>query len=260
MLSQDKEFERFTQKVYAKTGLDLSQYKRKQMERRIRSLMKSTNVDNLDQYFLLIDKNKEHFDKFMDHITINVSEFFRNLAQWNYLQKNIIPQLLTNTSNLKIWSAGCSTGEEPYSLAIMLTEHFPRTKFVIHATDLDKEVLRKAQLGNYNEKALSNVDKQLVDKYFINKDTFFTIKDHLKNNIVFKQNNLLKDTFDTNYDLILCRNVVIYFTEETKFDLYKKFYKSLKPAGIFFTGNTEQIFHSKEIGFQSVAPFFYQKL
>jgi chemotaxis protein methyltransferase CheR len=258
-LDQELEFQRFVQKVYKKTGLDLSQYKQKQMERRIRSLMKANNLDSLDHYFSLIDKSKELFDKFMDHLTINVSEFFRNPAQWDYLQKNVLPKLAHGKESLKVWSAGCSTGEEPYSLAIMLSEFMIHKKFVIHATDLDTEVLRKANIGSYNVKAVANLENRLVAKYFVLQGANYVVKDELKKNIRFVQNNLLKDQFEKNYDLILCRNVVIYFTEETKFELYKRFFAALKPGGVFFTGNTEQIFRAKEIGFQPMAPFFYQK-
>ncbi|MDW7674179.1 MAG: protein-glutamate O-methyltransferase CheR [Bacillota bacterium] len=255
----DQEFERFIQKIYKKTGLDLSQYKRKQMERRIRSLMKSHNINELDEYFLLLDKSKAHFDKFMDHLTINVSEFFRNPVQWAYLKNTIIPKISVGKDSLKVWSAGCSTGEEPYSLAMMLNEVWKNKKFAIHATDLDREVLRKANLGIYNEKALVNVEKSLLNKYFTNVESVFTVKDELKKNIKFMQQNLLKDSFEKGFDVILCRNVVIYFTEETKFVLYQKFFEALRPGGVFFTGNTEQIFRAKEIGFTSIAPFFYQK-
>ena len=259
-MNEDLEFERFIEKIHKKSGLDLSQYKRKQMERRIRSLMKSNNIDNLEDYFLLLDRSKEHYDKFTDHLTINVSEFFRNIAQWDYLRNTIVPRLVANTDSLKVWSAGCSTGEEPYTLAIMLSETLGATKkFSIHATDLDREVLRKANLGIYNERALANVDNKLIDKYLEKNGTTFVVKDILKKHINFRQHNLLKDSFETNYDLILCRNVVIYFTEETKFELYKRFNTSLKTGGVFFTGNTEQIFRSKEIGFNSIAPFFYEK-
>lgn len=258
-MDQELEFQRFVQKVHKKSGLDLSQYKQKQMERRIRSLMKSNNIENLDHYFDVIDKNKEHFDKFMDHLTINVSEFFRNPVQWQTLQKTILPKLTRNKDTFKVWSAGCSTGEEPYSLAIMLNEALNGKRFTIHATDLDQEVLRKANLGIYNEKAVANLDQKLINKYFIKHPTGYTVNNELKKNIKFSKNNLLKDAFDKNYDLILCRNVVIYFTEDTKFELYKKFYNSLRTGGVFFTGNTEQIFRAKEIGFQSIAPFFYQK-
>jgi chemotaxis protein methyltransferase CheR len=258
-LDQELEFQRFVQKVHKKTGLDLSQYKQKQMERRIRSLMKSNNLDSLDHYYALIDKSKEHFEKFMDHLTINVSEFFRNPVQWEYLQKNILLRLAQGKESLNVWSAGCSTGEEPYSLAIILNEAMSHKKFVIHATDLDLEVLRKANIGSYHIKALTNLENRLVAKYFTLQDSNYVVKDELKKNIRFYQNNLLKDQFEKNFDLILCRNVVIYFTEETKFELYKSIFAALKPGGVFFTGNTEQIFRSKEIGFQSIAPFFYQK-
>ncbi|MGF7186714.1 chemotaxis protein methyltransferase CheR [Desulfitispora alkaliphila] len=254
-----EEFERFIEKFKNKSGIDLNFYKRKQMERRIRSFARSNGQVDLDQFFDIINSHNEIYKKFVNHLTINVSEFFRNPAQWDTLIKKVIPELIQKNKNLKIWSAGCSTGEEPYTLAIILERDFPTLKYSIHASDLDDEVLKKAEIGLYGDKAIVNVNKSDLQKYFTKQGNFFSVNSSLKKNIKFSKQNLLKDSFDKNFDLILCRNVVIYFTEESKFELYKRFYQSLRPGGVFFTGNTEQIFNSRDIGFQSIAAFFYQK-
>ncbi|KAB2952270.1 protein-glutamate O-methyltransferase CheR [Heliorestis acidaminivorans] len=255
------DYEIFIKKVHTKSGLDLSNYKRPQMERRIRTLMRSQGASDLVSYFSIIDRDSNQYQKFIDHLTINVSEFLRNPSQWDVLRNKILPQLLKENPKLKVWSAGCSTGEEPYSLAITMLEARCDMTHKIIASDIDREVLRKAQIGLYGSKSLANIPDALVKKYFIEQGSgFYQVKDELKKHIKFQQHNLLKDSFESNVDLILCRNVVIYFTEETKSLLYKRFYQSLRKGGILFTGSTEQIFQAREIGFSTAATFFYQKL
>lgn len=242
-----------------KFNLDLDGYKRPQMERRINSLMRTLGMKDYKDFVFQMQKDKNIYNRFIDHITINVSEFFRNEAQWNVLKEKIIPLLLKERKNLKIWSAGCSTGEEPYTLAMVLNEYFPHGKHKILATDFDMGVLNKANEGLYSNKQIEAIPKNLLKKYFNIHKSGFQANDKLKNIITFKRHNLLKDPFDNDFDLILCRNVVIYFTEETKTNLYTRFYNSLRNNGILFTGSTEQIIQAREIGFTSVALFFYQK-
>ena len=250
----------FINKLYKRKGLDLAGYKRPQMERRINSLMRMVNVVDYNEYLDLIDKNPEHYHKFMDTLTINVSEFYRNPAQWETLIKAIIPMLTKESGNsLKIWSAGCSTGEEPYTLAMIFDNEFPQIRAQIFASDIDLEVLAKAKNGVYLDKAVANLPKSYLNKYFTTEDKKVIVKNELKNKIKFSQQNLLSDNFDKNFDLILCRNVVIYFTEETKHNLYIKFNESLKMKGVLFTGSTEQIFQARDIGFDLIQSFFYQK-
>ncbi|MBC9785059.1 protein-glutamate O-methyltransferase CheR [Heliobacterium chlorum] len=254
------EYELFIKKVHAKSGLDLGNYKRPQMERRIRTLMRSQGVNDLLSYFNLIDKDAEQYRKFIDHLTINVSEFFRNPGQWDVLTNKILPLLLKENPQLKVWSAGCSTGEEPYSLAMTMMESRCDLRNKVLATDIDKEVLRKAQLGIYSAKSLANMSPEMVKKYFDDQGGgFFRVKDEVKRQVKFQQQNLLKDSFESNFDLILCRNVVIYFTEETKTMLYKRFHQAMRKGGILFTGSTEQIFQARELGLTTAATFFYQK-
>lgn len=240
--------------------LDLTGYKRPQMERRINSLMRNMQIDSYDNFIEIMKNDRTIFNRFLDHLTINVSEFFRNQSQWDVLKDKIFPLLLENNKNLKIWSAGCSTGEEPYTLAMILKEHFPHGNHSILATDFDQRVLNKAKEGIYTEKAVSGIPDGYLKKYFQNlNDSSYQAKEDLKKLITFKTHNLLKDPFESNFDLILCRNVVIYFTEETKEQLYRNFHQSLRHHGVLFTGSTEQIIQAREIGFNSIAVFFYQK-
>ncbi len=252
-------YEFFLQNLQRRKGLDLTGYKRPQMERRINSLMRSLQICDYNAYLDLMDKEQQHWRKFVDTLTINVSEFYRNPPQWEILQTKIIPDLLKQTRSLKLWCAGCSTGEEPYTLAMVLMMNFPKISFSITATDIDEEVLKKAASGMYNEKAVVNLPKSYL-KYFTRQEANFTISDEIKRKVKFHRHNLLKERFDKNYDMILCRNVVIYFTEESKNYLYRNFHAALKPGGVLFTGSTEQIFQSREIGYSLVSSFFYKKV
>ncbi len=252
-------YEWFVIKFRERSGIDLSSYKRPQMERRIKSLMRSQNVNSYEEYIRLLAQDAAHYQKFLDHMTINVSEFFRNQSHWNILQDKVVPELLQNNSMLRVWSAGCSTGEEPYSLAMTLLEKAPGKFQKILATDLDNKVLEKAQKGIYNAKAVAGVPGSWLKKYFTSREDNFIIKDELKKWVTFQKHDLLKDSYPTNCDLILCRNVVIYFTEEAKTRLYQRFHQALRKGGVLFIGSTEQIFQARELGLTSIATFFYQK-
>jgi chemotaxis protein methyltransferase CheR len=252
-------YEYFLRELNKNFDLDLLGYKRPQMERRINSLMRTLQIKTYEEFIKKMREDQKIFNRFIDHLTINVSEFFRNKAQWDVLKEKIIPMLLLNNKHLKIWSAGCSTGEEPYTLAMILREHFPEGNHSILATDFDTRVLNKATSGIYSQKEASGIPEPYLKKYFIFKNNIYQVDSSLTKLISFKKHNLLKDTFESNFDLILCRNVVIYFTDETKNQLYRKFFNSLISKGVLFTGSTEQIIQAREIGFKSVAIFFYQK-
>jgi len=252
-------YETFLQDLRIRKGLDLTGYKRPQMERRINSLMRSLKVADYIAYLELLGKEIQHWRKFLETLTINVSEFYRNPAQWEVLVAKIIPELIQKSGSLKIWSAGCSTGEEPYTLAMVLMTRFPGVIFNLQATDIDDEVLNKAKNGVYNDKALANLPQNYTARFFRPEGNNFTISDEVKKKVRFAKHNLLKEQFDRNYDLIMCRNVVIYFTEDSKAVLYRKFFDALKPGGVLFTGSTEQIFQAREIGYSLASSFFYKK-
>lgn len=252
-------YEWFIRRVLQLTGIELVSYKRPQMERRIRSFMNSQGIATYEECVKAINEKEEFRRRFTDHLTINVSEFFRNPAQWKVLQDEIIPELLKDRGRLKTWSAGCSTGEEPYTLAITLQEKAPSRFDSILATDLDQKALEKAQQGVYGSRSVAGLTPMQLQKYFVQQGDNYLIKEDVKRNVVFRQHDLLKDPFPGNCDLILCRNVVIYFTEEAKNHLYTRFQQALRKGGVLFIGSTEQIFQTRELGLKSIATFFYQK-
>ncbi|MCH5253487.1 MAG: protein-glutamate O-methyltransferase CheR [Lachnospiraceae bacterium] len=254
------DYEYFKKAVLDLTKIDLSAYKEKQMKRRIDTLISKNKITGYDNYVAALKKDTRLFDEFVNYLTINVSEFYRNPEQWQIMDKEIFPELIKKFGkNLKIWSAACSTGDEPYSLVMALSRHLPLEQIKIHATDIDKQVIAKAKTGLYAEKSIASVPDDLKKKYFTKIGPSYQISNDIKARVEFKEHNLLKDTYPTDCHLIVCRNVLIYFTEEAKEEVFRKFQKNIKPGGFLFIGSTEQIINYKEIGFVRKNSFFYGK-
>lgn len=254
-------YEVFKKDIFQLTKIDLNAYKERQMKRRIDTLITKNGIHSYQEYVKLIQGDKEKFEEFVNYLTINVSEFYRNPDQWDLLEKSVLPDLFQKFGKpLKIWSAACSTGDEPYSLVMLLSKFMPLNKIEIIATDIDKQIIEKAKAGLYVDKSLKTLPKEFIDKYFekVN-DRTYAISDSVKSRVKFQQHNLLKDTYPQNCDLIVCRNVMIYFTEEAKIEIYKNFNNALKKEGVLFVGSTEQMVQPKELGFESIHSFFYCK-
>lgn len=254
-------YEEFTQNIKRLTGVDLSLYKEGQMKRRLTSLYEKKGCKSFQEYFRVIQSNHEALNEFLDRMTINVSEFYRNQKRWEVLEKKILPSLLASSKKLKIWSAACSTGEEPYTIAMILSNFMPLHQIDILATDIDENVIARAKLGLYPERSLAEVPANMRQKYFTQEGSgFYKVADEIKRTVTFKKHNLLADRFDAGYDLIVCRNVLIYFTEEAKNTLYEKFSTALKKDGVFFVGSTEQIFNPINYQLETLDTFFYKKI
>ncbi len=254
------DYEYFKKAVFDLTKIDLNAYKEKQMKRRIDTLISKNKIVGYENYVSVLKTDQTKFEEFVNYLTINVSEFYRNVDQWQLLDKDVFPELISRYwKNLKIWSAACSTGDEPYSLVMALSRHLPLNQIRIYATDLDKQVIEKAKLGLYGEKSVAGVPADLKKKFFTKIGPSYQISDEVKSRVEFKEHNLLKDTYPTDFHLIVCRNVLIYFTEEAKDEVFRKFQKSLKPGGYLFIGSTEQIINYREVGFDRKNSFFYQR-
>ena len=254
------DYEYFKKEILALTAIDLNSYKEKQMKRRIDTLISKNRITGYDSYVHALKTDRAIFDEFVNYITINVSEFYRNPDQWMLMDEVVIPELIQRFGkNLKIWSAACSTGDEPYSLVMALSKHLPLNQIKIFATDLDKQVIAKAKVGLYSDKSIAAVPEDLKKKYFTQVGPSFKIADEIKSRVEFKEHNLLKDTYPTDCQMIVCRNVLIYFTEEAKEDVFRKFQKALPKGGVLFIGSTEQIMNYKEIGLDRKSSFFYIK-
>jgi len=259
-ISSSWDYERFKKSVLDLTKIDLSAYKENQMKRRIDTLISKHHITGYEHFVESLRKDKALFDEFVTYLTINVSEFYRNPEQWQLLDKKIFPELIQKFGKtLRIWSAACLTGDEPYSLVMALSKYIPLENIRITATDLDKQIIAKAKTGMYAEKSIAAVPPDLKKQFFTKLGPSYQISDKIKARVDFKEHNLLKDPYIDRCHLIVCRNVLIYFTEEAKDQCFAKFNKSLVPSGVLFIGSTEQIINFKDLGYDRKSSFFYQK-
>ena len=252
--------------IKRRLNIDLTNYKDEQMKRRLDSWLVRVHASTWNDYFGWLSSDPAELERFRNYLTINVTEFFRDQNRWDFLRQEILPYLLTRSSGnrpvggLKLWSAGCSIGAEPYTLAIMMNEATPSQKYSLLATDLDRGALHKARSrGPYLESDIRNLDAALLQKYFTPAAPFY-VKEGLQKSICFKEQDLLADPFERSFDLIVCRNVVIYFTTEAKEVLYAKFADALRPGGVLFLGGTELISGPTKFGLQNFGISFYKKV
>ncbi len=249
-------------------GVDLDCYKDVQMQRRLQTFLHRSGYANWPALFRAIQDSPEDLNRLRDHLTINVSYFFRDPDKYTYLQEVIAPELMRGRPNLRVWSAGCSHGHEPYSLIVVLTELAgPYRQHQIYATDIDGAAIEWAQAGGpYTAEEVAYVPADLLARYFsLRGGRYWFNYPSLQRKIMFSQHNLTADPFvlpgtgEGEFDLIVCRNVVIYFTAESKQQLYRRFYDALRPGGVLFIGGTEIISKASEIGFDTIAMSFYRR-
>ncbi len=250
----------FCRHVKTRTGLDLSAYKRGQMERRIRAQASRVGAASLEAFWHTLGRDAEALRAFLDRVTINVSEFFRNPEKFDELRERFLPTLLRDAGGpCSIWSAGCSYGAEAYSLAILLDSHFAQARYRIWATDVDLGVLAKARQGLYAPEDVRHVPPKALERCFEPEGAHLRVLPSVRHSVEFARHDLLTDAFPRGVDLILCRNVVIYFTDEAKQRLFTRFAAALRPGGIILLGSTERIADAAALGLSSPCPFFYRK-
>lgn len=252
--------------IKQKLKIDLENYKDEQMKRRLDSWLVRARANSWDDYFNLLSSNSDEMEKFRNYLTINVTEFFRDTNRWHALQEEILPYLLKTLpgpralTGLKIWSAGCSIGAEAYTLAMMMAEIAPLQRYSLLATDLDRGALQRAKArGPYTADDIRNLSLAQREKYLACNSPYY-VMESLQKSIRFQEQDLLADHFDSGFDLIVCRNVVIYFTAEAKDKLYTKFCAALRPGGILFMGGTEIISGAAKYGLQNFGISFYKKI
>ncbi|MBO8137489.1 MAG: protein-glutamate O-methyltransferase CheR [Desulfotomaculum sp.] len=254
------DFNEFKNQVHKSFGLDLNSYKENQLQRRLSNLLVRKKLSDFGQLFTVISRDRQEYVKFLDYLTINVTEFFRDVKMFNILEERVLPELLAKGRKLKIWSAACSIGAEPYSVAIILDQLTPGVTHHIDATDLDQTILQKAKEGIYTADAVKNVSSERLKKYFTVRGDKYIINQQIKDKVDFSQHDLLKDNYPRGYDLILCRNVTIYFTREAQEKVNRRFVGSLNPGGYLFIGGSETIFNYVELGLNKTSPCFYKKV
>jgi chemotaxis protein methyltransferase CheR len=257
---EDLDFLWFVKKIKQSTAIDLSQYKETQMKRRLTTFRSKKGYDTFLAFYDAMMKDRGLYNEFLDRLTINVSEFWRNPNRWEVLERKFIPELLLNAHRIRCWSAACSTGEEPYTLAMILAEKNALRNADITASDIDEGALSQAREAVYAERSVREVPPHYLAQYFARSASGYTVAAELRRAVKFKKQDLLTEPFDSAaQDLIICRNVTIYFTENAKHMLYGKFAQSLKPGGLLFVGSTEQIFSPERYGLEMVESYFYRK-
>lgn len=256
----EQEYIYVKKKIGELTKVDLDKYGSNQMMRRLDGFLSRARATSVAEYFKLLEKDVKELTKLQDFLTINVSEFFRDTAHFSVLEDVILPDLLRKTKRLNIWSVGCSNGAEPYSVAIILEKLSPGVNHRILATDIDKNILSQAAAGGpYRPADVKNLPKALALKYLFSRDENYWVIEELRKKVAFRQHDLTGDVFEGAFDLIMCRNVVIFFSDEAKKKLKKRFYDSLKTNGVLFIGGTETMLDAASMGFQRLFPCFYQK-
>jgi chemotaxis protein methyltransferase CheR len=256
------EFEVFRRRAYQITGLDLTFYKAPQMHRRLSALMTRLRITSFAEYARVLEADAERRQEFRDYVTINVSEFFRDVDRFTDLERRVLPELLSTRTGLRVWSAGCSMGAEPYSLSILLNELAAGRPHSILATDVDQTVLERARAGTgYLANDLRNVGAPRIKRWFIaTSDGRFTVGPAARSAIRFSKHDLVRDRYPAGpFDLIACRNVVIYFTEEAKDRIYQNFVDVLAAGGMLFVGGTEAIMRPQTLGLTVMGAGFYRK-
>lgn len=254
------DFEFFYKWVKSNLNIDLDAYKENQLQRRIGTVMRSAGASTLEEYAKLIASDVEVKRIFLDYITINVTEFFRNKEIFQEFEDVLVNVLVPKFKNVKIWSAACSIGAEPYSIAMIMDKHNLIRNTKIVATDIDENILKRAKKGIYKQHETKGLTKEDLDKYFTYDDNTYSIYENLKDIVSFKKHDLILDNYEKGFHAVVCRNVFIYFKDEAKNQIYRKIYDSLVPGGVFFIGATESIYNPKDFGFKKLSTFIYEKV
>jgi chemotaxis protein methyltransferase CheR len=272
----DKEFSLFSGLIYNRLGIKMPPVKKLMLVSRLNKRLKFYGYNTYEEYynFLCSDKGKtDEFNNMIDAVTTNKTDFFREPDHFNILAKKVLPEVVQSEifierKMVNIWSAGCSTGEEPYTISMVLSDFFSDKKsigdFHILATDISARVLQSGYEAVYSEGIIEPVTVPMRQKYLMrgtgDKKGLFRIIPHLRKKVNFKQLNLMSKQFNINtkMDIIFCRNVVIYFDKPTQVELFKKFYNQLVPGGYLFIGSSETLYGVNS-DFIPAGPTVYRK-
>jgi chemotaxis protein methyltransferase CheR len=251
------EFIDFCHGVRRLTGIDLTQYKRRQMERRVRTFA-DRRAHDLTSYLQAITVDRAELNDFLDRVTINVSQLWRNPEQWERLGE-MIPDL-AEAGTLRAWSAGCSYGAEAYTLAALAREVAPGASLDILGTDIDARMVERAREGRFTADDARSAPAHLVTRWFDRDGDGWRAKPELRLVTKFQVGDLLRDRVaDARFDLILCRNVVIYFTEPVRDALHRRLVAALRPGGYLMVGSSERVADPRAAGLDAAFPFIYRK-
>jgi chemotaxis methyl-accepting protein methylase len=237
-------------KIQADRSLDFSGFRLQYLGRRVRSRLVATNTATMREYLHRLDADPEEYLQLLDALTVNVSEFFRDRAAFDFIGRRVVPEVIQAKAGrsremIRVWSAGCSTGEEPYSIGMLILDALSRAasqyEVTITATDIDPNVLETARQGRYPLAKLSQVPGDLRHKYCIQDDDGFVMSDELRSIVRFRRLDLFADNPIGAIDLILCRNVMIYFDRKKQVAVLAKFVDALRKGGFLVIGKSEKL-------------------
>lgn len=251
----------FCEGIRRLTGIDLLQYKRGQMERRIRTFASTRGGAELPAYLARLAGEPSELEAFLDRVTINVSQLWRNPQEWVSLARDVLPEL-AQTGRIRVWSAGSSYGAEAYTLAALTLETVHRARLELLGTDIDPRMVERAREGRFSDEDARSAPPDALRRWFERDEAGhgWVARPELKAVARFETGDLLRMPFpERRYDLVLCRNTVIYFTEDVRDRLHERLASSIRTGGYFLTGSTERVTHAAEIGLEAVRPFLYRK-
>ncbi|MEA2247678.1 MAG: two-component system, chemotaxis family, CheB/CheR fusion protein [Solirubrobacteraceae bacterium] len=229
-------------------GFDFSSYKRASLERRLRKRMDQVGAAGYGDYLDVLEVQQDEFEALFDTILINVTGFFRDPQSWDYYATEIIPRLIEGIDPegpIRVWSAGCASGEETYTLAMVLAEALGEEAYLrrvkIYATEVDEEALAQARQGNYTGKQVEPVPHPLLERYFERIDQRYAFRKNMRRTVIFGRNDLTQDAPISRIDLLTCRNTLMYFNAETQARILKRLHFALNPWGYLFLGKSEML-------------------
>lgn len=268
----NKEFQALRELIYRKFGINLTEQKKTLVVGRLQKVLKNRGFDTFHDYFQWVtaDKSGQGLEELANNISTNHTFFYRENAHFQFFAQNALPDITarkdaTGKRELRIWCAGCSSGEEPYTLMMLIMEHLgaslSKWKPMLLATDLSASILRTAMKGEYTPDRVSDLPAGLRNKYFRKLPTGdLTVVDSVRKSISYRQHNLMNAQFPFKrpFDAIFCRNVMIYFDRETRNTLVEKFHQHIAPGGHFFIGHSESLGRG-ETQFEYVMPAVYRR-
>ncbi len=248
----DADYEAFRKVIYDESGITFSATNRSILDSRIKELLRKKGVATPQEYLSIVKKNPEEMKEMLDSVTTNLTRFFRNQPHFDAFINYVIPKVAEFKKaagadrTIRIWSAGCSTGEEPYTIAMIMKEICPLGfDFQITASDISLKSIMTAQAGFYPENRIDGIPQNYLTKYFTKVDGGYQIKDEIKKTIKFDYHNLKNDSGARNLDVVFCRNVLIYFDEPAQLAVINHFWNSMAPQSFLFIGHSESLFGMK---------------
>src|SRR5499433_567520 len=254
MSSDEARFEALLEYLKGTRGFDFTAYKRSSLMRRIQKRQQAVSMDSYDGYQGYLEAHPEEFGLLFNTILINVTSFFRDPEAWDYLTSQIVPRMLASTradGAIRVWSTGCASGEEAYTLAMVLAEHLGaeafRRRVKIYASDVDEDALMQARHAIYTVSQMENVPPELLSRYFERVEDRYLFHKDLRRSIIFGRHDLVQDAPISRVNLLVCRNTLMYFTRETQAKVLSRFHFAQRNGGFLFMGRAELLLTHGEL-------------